>query len=206
MTVNIFSYLLIVVAAETAVPLASVAEQFQEVTTRACLVWQANSSGANPLWVDINNDGVLDLIVPTHSPQPYVYLGNADGTFTDIRATCGIGHSDLDSRDWRGFALGDYNGDGNIDLYVTESAVANAPKRDLLFKGHGDGTFENVSEAAGIETSAVLGQSSFWFDYDNDGRLDLFVKNYASANRLYRNNGDGTFSQVNGTAELADAT
>src|SRR5204863_449801 len=86
--------------------------------------------------------------------------------------------------------------DGNLDLYITETPIGMAQKRDLLFKGHGDGTFENVTQAAGIETSNARGQCSFWIDYDNDGRMDLFVKNWGSANRLYKNNGDGTFTDV----------
>ena len=76
-------------------------------------------------------------------------------------------------------------------------------KRDLLLRGHGDGTFENVSAAAGIDTSNALGSAAFWFDYDNDGKLDLFVKNYGGPqsdeplpSRLYKNNGDGTFTPV----------
>jgi hypothetical protein len=180
--------------------------QFHEVTAEVGLVSDAKQSWGNPIWADINNDGFLDLIVPTYSARPFVYLNNSDGTFTDIRGTCGIVPSDLDSTDWRGFAFGDYDGDGNVDLYVTESAHGAQLKRDLLFKGHGDGTFENVTVASGIETSSAAGQCAFWVDYDNDGKLDLFVKNYASPNRLYKNNGDGTFTQVADAAGLADAT
>jgi enediyne biosynthesis protein E4 len=184
----------------------SVAQQFHEVTTEVGLISEATLSWGNPIWADFNNDGFLDLIVPVYHPQQFVYLNNAGGTFTDIRASCGIVPPHLDRSHWRGLAFGDYDGDGNIDLYVAEFPRASASKRDLLFKGHGDGTFENVAESAGIETSTALGQSAFWFDYDNDGKLDLFVKNYASPNRLYQNNGDGTFTDVAAAADLADAT
>jgi enediyne biosynthesis protein E4 len=183
----------------------SLAQQFDEVTTEVGLISEATLSWGNPIWADFNNDDFLDLIVPVYDPQPFVYLNSAGGTFTDIRASCGIVPPDLDRSRWRGFAFGDYDGDGNIDLYVAEFPRA-AMKRDPLFKGHGDGTFENVAESAGIETSTALGQSAFWFDYDNDGTLDLFVKNYASPNRLYQNNGDGTFTDVAAAAGLADAT
>src|SRR5215813_7347690 len=199
--------LAIIAGCVTALSSPAVAQQFQEVTAQAGLILDAEKSWGNPIWGDINNDGFLDLIVPTLSSEPFVYLNNGDGTFTDIRATCGIERApSFDNGDWRGFAFGDYDGDGNLDLYVAELAQNGAQKRDLLFKGNGDGTFENVTVAAGIETSNALGNSAFWFDYDNDGKLDLFVKNYASANRLYRNNGDGTFTQVPDAAGLADAT
>ena len=79
-------------------------------------------------------------------------------------------------------------------------------KRDLLFRGMGDGTFQYVSDVAGIETSTNRGRAGFWLDYDNDGKLDLFVKNYDGANRLYKNNGDGTLALVDNAAGLADAT
>jgi hypothetical protein len=183
----------------------AVAQQFHEVTAEVGLIAEAKKSWGNPIWGDINNDGFLDLIVPTHSSAPFVYLNNAGNTFTDIRATSGIGPSDLDSLDWRGFVFGDYDGDGNLDLYVAENPVGNAQKRDLLFKGHGDGTFENVTQVAGIETSNAQGQCAFWVDYDNDGKLDLFVKNYGSANRLYKNNGDGTFTDNAHSARLDKA-
>ncbi len=184
---------------------SSLGQQFRDVSTEVGLIAEAKKSWGNPIWGDINNDGFLDLIVPTHSSAPFVYLNNAGNTFTDIRATSGIGPSDLDSLDWRGFAFGDYDGDGNLDLYIAETAVGRAQKRDLLFKGHGDGTFENVTQVAGIETSNALGQCAFWVDYDNDGKLDLFVKNWGSANRLYKNNGDGTFTESANSARLDKA-
>ena len=98
-----------------------------------------------------------------------------------------------------GFSLGDYDNDGNLDLYIAEGAKFNQGgtiKRDLLFHGHGDGTFTYVSETTGIETSENRGRCGFWFDYNNDGKLDLFVKNYSGDNPLYQNNGDGTFTKL----------
>lgn len=203
--------------------LAQVQPQFHEVTDQVGFVTEAKKSKGNPVWGDFNNDGVLDLIVPCHglssSHGPFVYLGNANGTFTDIRATCGFSNlsqfNSLDSTDWHGFALGDYDGDGNIDLYVAEGARGKRGgtlKRDLLFKGRGNGKFDYVSDVAGIETSGNRGREGFWFDYDNDGELDLFVKNYKGkngfegANRLYRNKGNGSFVMVANAAGLDQAT
>jgi hypothetical protein len=193
---KVFSCLATVAGFVTALSPVSVAQQFQDVSIQAGMIAFKTESWGNPIWGDMNHDGFLDLIVPTFSVEPFVYLNNSNGSFTDVRATCGIRPSDLDSTAWRGFSFGDYDGDGNLDLYIAELANGSMLKRDLLFKGHGDGTFENVTVAAGIETSNALGQSAFWFDYDNDGKLDLFVKNYGSPNRLYKNNGDGTFTQL----------
>jgi len=189
---------------------AALAQQFRDVSTEVGLIAEAKHSWGNPIWGDINNDGLLDLIVPTHgliqSGGPFVYLNNGGNTFTDIRATSGI-TSDPAFHDWHGFSFGDYDGDGNLDLYISLGAKQGTlVKTDLLFKGRGDGTFENVSQSAGIETSTNRGRCGFWVDYDNDGKLDLFVKNFKGANRLYKNNGDGTFTQVANAAGLADAT
>jgi FG-GAP-like repeat/ASPIC and UnbV len=203
---RVISYLASVVGFAVVFASGSAAQQFQDVSMQAGMIALKAESWGNPIWGDMDRDGFLDLIVPTHSDEPFVYLNNGNGSFADIRATSGIERSDLDSTGWRGFSFGDYDGDGNLDLYIAEIAKGSRLKRDLLFKGHGDGTCENVTVAAGIETSTALGQSAFWLDYDNDGKLDLFVKNYGSPNRLYRNNGDGTFTQVSDGAGLADAT
>lgn len=189
----------------------AVAKQFREVSTEVGLVAEAKKSWGNPIWGDLNNDGFLDLIVPTHglllSQGPFVYLNNAGATFTDIRDTCGIERNNPDSSDWHGFSFGDYDGDGNLDLYVSEGAKKGTKiKSDELFRGLGDGTFEYASRLAGIETSANRGRCGFWVDYDNDGKLDLFVKNQFSVNVLYKNNGDATFTQVVGAGGLALAT
>lgn len=189
-------------------------QEFTEVTTPAGLVNEAKKSWGNPIWGDMNNDGFLDLIVPTHglsvSHGPFVYLNNDGVSFTDIRSTSGIKLAPtLDSKDWHGFAFGDYDGDGNLDLYIAEGAKGKQGgiiKRDLLYQGLGNGTFKYVSDIAGIVTSTDRGRCGFWVDYDNDGKLDLFVKNYGSSNRLYKNNGDGTFTEVAAAAGIADAT
>jgi hypothetical protein len=200
------SFLASIVGFVTALSSISVAQQFSEVTSEVGLISQPKQSWGNPIWGDINNDGFIDLIVPTRDAQPFVYLNNAGVTFTDIRATCGIAPFDGDSLAWRGFSFGDYDGDGNLDLFIAEFADPVVPSRNLLFRGLGNGTFENVSELAGIELSNVLGFDGFWADYNNDGRLDLFVKNYANPNILYGNNGDGTFTPVPNAAGLANAT
>jgi enediyne biosynthesis protein E4 len=150
------------------------------------------------------------------SHGPFVYLGRANGTFTDIRTTCGFSNlrksNEHDSTDWHGFSLADYDNDGNVDLYIAEGAGAHRGllKRDLLF--HGDGTFTYVSDVAGIASYGDRGREGFWVDYSNDGFLDLFVKNYKSANdfiganRLYKNNRHDTFTQIVDAAGLTNAS
>ena len=188
------------------------AQQFTDATTSVNFLQQPQKSWGNPIFGDLNNDGLIDVIVPDHglasSGGPFVYL-NKDGTrFTDIRNGSGIQEApSLDSRDWHGFSFGDYDGDGNLDLYIAEGAKGgDENKRDLLFKGLGNGKFTYASDIAGIAVINDRGRCGFWVDYDNDGKLDLFVKNQFSVNRLYKNNGNGTFTLLPDAAGLANAT
>jgi hypothetical protein len=205
------------------IPSHSFAQDFVDVSSQVGFVMEAKKSKGNPVWGDFNNDGILDLIVPCHglslSHGPFVYLGNANGTFTDIRSTCGFSNlrqfNSYDSTDWHGFSLADYDNDGNVDLYIAEGAKGRQGgmvKRDLLFHGHGNGTFTYVSDVAGIEAYPNRGREGIWIDYDKDGWLDLFVKNYKDKNgnigynRFYHNNRDGTFTMVTGARGLEKAT
>lgn len=190
------------------------AQQFQDVTAATGLIQEMKKSWGNPVWGDMNNDGYLDLIVPTHglssSKGPFVYLNNGGNTFTDIRDTCGIMQGGpLDDGDWHGYAFGDYNHDGNIDLYIAEGAKGQkggTTKIDNLYRGNGDGTFTYTSLTDGLETDMNRGRGAFFFDYDNDGYLDCFVKNYGGSNVLYRGSPDGKLTVVPGAAGLEKAT
>jgi hypothetical protein len=213
------------------------ATDFMDVTDTALPTNTPTPTSGNPIWGDIDNDGYLDLIMPTFKTAGctsscsacLVFRNNGDGTFTDITANSGIVSQAQGDVQWRSFSLGDYDGDGNLDLYIAQLPINGRPKYDLLFKGNGDGTFTYVSVAAGIERSKRWGMCGLWFDYNNDGLLDLFVKNFNqgiapvetdnpklqalvdsvlpfSGNRLYLNNGNGTFTSLRGAAGLASAT
>jgi hypothetical protein len=184
---------------------------------------------------DYDNDGLLDLFFtngaeipslektnPTYSNR--LFHNNGNGTFTDVTAKsglAGLGYS-------MGVAAGDYDNDGFVDLYVT------GVNHNQLFHNNGDGTFTDVTAKAGVpgtlpghgKTWAV---TAGWFDYNNDGKLDLLVVNYldydiktaptcrtenlasycspndfhALPNILYRNNGDGTFTDVSIPSHIA---
>lgn len=199
------------------------AQQFTDVSVEAGLHRELTRAWGNPLWGDFNNDGLLDLFVPNHeTPKgvkqggilPYVYINNGNGTFTDVIATSGIKEQTPDTGAWQGISLGDYNNDGNLDVFISEPPFqggGNADTRDLLFKGHGDATWEYVSNVAGILTARHYGECSFFIDYDNDGQTDIFVKNIPNTrdetgvNVLYHNKGDGTFTVVPGARGLEDA-
>jgi len=184
---------------------------------------------------DYNNDGLLDIFFTNGASIPSLqkdnpsyfnrlFRNNGDGTFTDVTekaGLAGIGYS-------MGVAAGDYDNDGYVDLYVT------GVNRNQLFHNNGDGTFSDVTEKSGV--SGVIpgfgkpwAVTAGWFDYNNDGLLDLFVVDYldydirtappcnnqnlpaycspnifqGTPNILYRNNGDGTFSDVSQQSHIS---
>jgi hypothetical protein len=184
---------------------------------------------------DFNNDGLLDIFFPNGATIPglekadpscynRLYRNNGDATFTDVTEQAGVkglGYS-------MGVAAGDYDNDGFVDLYVC------GVNYNQLLHNNGDGTFTDVTAKAGVQgVHSRFGKTwaitAGWFDYDNDGLLDLFVNNYlqysiATAprckiqeypaycspynfdslpNYLYHNNGDGTFTDVSERSQIA---
>ena len=190
--------------------------------------------GAGVGWIDYDQDGLLDAFFansgatphykPEAPPQPALYRNNGNGTFRDVTAKAGllVGPGFF----FFGVAAGDYDNDGYPDLYLS------GYRRSLLFRNNGQGAFEEVTEKAGVGNRGDWGTAAGWFDYDRDGRLDLLVANYVKYDmdhnvvcgdpaperraychpdsfpgtppRLYRNNGDGTFSDVTATAKLTN--
>lgn len=221
-----FRFTLLVAAAGSLMLATSVlAQQFSDVSNAAGLSNLATRAWGNPVWGDLNNDGFLDLIVPVHEldylggpPTPFVYINDKDGTFTDLGVASGLtGDGTPDNKDWLGISLGDYTGDGILDFFAAEPPfqsgqgdVSDVPTRDVLYKGIGDGTFVYKGDVAGLTITRNYGETGFFVDYDNDGELDLFVKNMStttdpSVNQMFKNNGNGTFTEIADAAGLSTA-
>jgi hypothetical protein len=187
--------------------------------------------GAGAGFLDIDGDGWLDAVFvnsgytphfrPETPPQPAVYRNDGDGTFTDVTARSGIR---ADGTFFMGVAAADYDGDGDADLYFT------GYRRSVLYRNKGDGTFDDVTDAARVGNDGAWGTAAGFFDFDRDGHLDLLVTNYVAYDidnnvvcgdprpgfrsychpdsfpgtppRLYRNLGNGTFEDVTKKAKL----
>jgi enediyne biosynthesis protein E4 len=203
---------------------------FTDVTDKAGVGYPCFAMGA--VVGDYNNDGWPDLLV-TCLGGVVLYRNNGDGTFTDVTKQAGLN----DTQFATGAAFGDYDGDGWVDLFVSHYvdfhlndlpkfgssktcqyhglAVQCGPRGlkgagDLLFHNNGDGTFTDVSKAAGVDDPhGYYGLGAVWSDFNDDGRLDLFVANDSTPNFLYRNDGKGHFTEVGflaGTAVSQDGS
>src|SRR2546425_5715291 len=198
----------------------SAARYLPETTGPGCAFLDYDNDG----WMDIYfvNSGKCDFYDPTPPLRNALYRNNRDGTFTDVTEKVGVPGGGYGM----GVAVGDYNGDGYPDLYVTQY------ERYILYRNNGNGTFSDVTEKAGVAAPGWA-SSGVWFDYDNDGKLDLFVCRFGNSGRsenkycehnktgerfycipsiyarvrrwLFHNNGDGTFTHVSDQSGIAKA-
>jgi hypothetical protein len=192
------------------------------------------ATGCGCAFLDYDNDGWMDIFLltgtrlddPPDGTTNRLYKNNRDGTFTDVTEKAGL--HDLG---WAcGVCVGDYNNDGNEDLFITYYG------QNKLYRNNGDGTFTDVTKQAGLLGDATRwGAGCTFVDYNRDGHLDLFVSNYLQfdvervprpgenvnctwkgipvecgprglprgVHSLYRNNGDGTFTDVSAAAGIA---
>src|SRR5436309_5833093 len=194
------------------------------------------TTGCGVAFFDFDNDGWPDLFFVNgwrlegfpkgQEPTNRLYKNNRDGTFTDVTEKAGLAHSG-----WgQGVCIGDYDNDGQDDLFVTYWG------KNVLYHNNGDGTFTDVTEKTGVAgTGTCWGAGCCFLDYDRDGHLDLFVANYVNfdpataprpgqsaycryndipvpcgplgfaggTNVLYRNKGDGTFVDVSEASGIA---
>ncbi|MDE0556251.1 MAG: FG-GAP-like repeat-containing protein, partial [Candidatus Poribacteria bacterium] len=156
--------------------------------------------GWGSLFADYNNDSYPDLYITrggwSGAAENTLYRNNGDSTFTDVTHTAGV----ADPQSSFCAAWADYDNDGYIDLYIANGVIGDGAA-NVLYRNNGDGTFTNTAETAGVaNTGNSLGTA--WGDYDKDGYIDLHVINYGQSNVLYRNNGDGTFTDVTATTGM----
>lgn len=152
------------------------------------------------IWGDYDNDGDLDLLVTFRRASTRLYQ-NTDGVFTDVAAAMGLPTEATGGLgDMRGAAWGDYDNDGDLDLYL--GYAGRADPRNRLYRNDGD-TFTEVGEAAGVDLKGITGQTTF-VDHDGDGDLDLYVAFRETFNRMLENNGDGTFTDISFRSGLAE--
>ncbi len=192
--------------------------KFEDVTRRAGLAEPAFPTQA-AVWGDFNNDGHLDLYIGNESRlemqagggsfPSQLFMNQGDGTFVDRADAAGV----TNDRYAKGVTAGDYDNDGDLDLYVSNLG----PNR--MYQNQGDATFRDVAVQLNLTQPARRSFATWFFDFDNDGWLDLFVaafeanvrhlakyylegQNGAERPRLYRNQGDGTFMEIGEKAGL----
>ena len=192
--------------------------QLPETVGAGCAFLDYDNDG----WMDIYfvNSGPSDFFTPSKPLKNALYHNNHDGTFTDVTDKAGVAGGKFGM----GVAAADYDGDGNIDLYVTNYGS------NILYRNNGDGTFTDVTGKAGVSAPG-WSTCATWFDYDNDAKLDLFVSSFVfydksqnplctdptlqrryycvprlfkpQPSRLFHNRGDGTFQDVSRESGIA---
>jgi hypothetical protein len=195
---------------------------FTDTTDRAGVGFPCWAMGASV--GDYNNDGRPDLLVTCLSGV-ILYRNNGDGTFTDVTKNAGL---DADHLWATGAAFGDYDGDGWADLFISHyvdihlnnmeafgssetckymgidvqcGPIGLKGSPDSLYHNNRNGTFTELSKKAGVaDEEDRFGLTSIWSDFDNDGKLDLFVTNDGQPNYLYQGNGRGNFDEVGFTS------
>ena len=142
---------------------------------------------------DFDGDGLMDVVMTSvdHCTAPHYFHNEGDGTFADWSKSSGI----TDQFGAINAIQTDYNNDGRIDIFVLRGGWE-FPIRNSLLRNNGDGTFTDVTRAAGLSSGVTATHSAAWGDFDNDGWLDVFVAHELQPGQLFRNRGDGTFEDV----------
>ena len=170
---------------------------FSDQTERAGLL--GLYGGLNLLQADYDNDDDVDILVlrgawlEAAGQHPNSLIrNNGDGMFTDVTFDAGLGemHYPTQTASWS-----DYDNDGDLDLYIGNESTETFTAPCQLFRNNGDSTFSDVAAQAGVQNDRFT-KSVIWGDYNADQFPDLYVSNFKGANRLYHNNGDGTFTDI----------
>lgn len=186
---------------------------FEDVTTKAHMDQTNGHYALSVSTLDFDEDGWPDIYVACDSTASILYHNNHDGTFADVAVVAGAAFND-DGREQAGMgtAVGDYNGDGKLDIFKTNFS----DDTSTLYRNKGDGTFEDVTSAAGLGLNTqYLGWGVAFVDVDNDGWPDVLLvnghvypevdsqhlgSNFREPKILYHNNGNGTFSDISAGA------
>ena len=170
--------------------------RFEDVTEKAGIKDPNDAWKQGVAFVDVNNDGLLDLYICRFNAPNLLFINRGDGTFVERAKESGL---DLvDASVMASFC--DYDRDGWLDVYITTNLLDQQGRpqgqRDHLFHNRGDGTFVEVTQQAGLY-GEKQSHSATWWDFNNDGWPDLYVANdFNAPDQVYRNNGDGTFTDV----------
>jgi len=151
-------------------------------------------------FADYDSNGYLDLYVGNWRSNLF-FKNNGDGTFTDATAESGL----EETHNGVNIASGDYDNDGDMDIYLSNGEGQNNHEPAVLFQNDGDGAFTDVTKKAGIN-AIRRGRCTAFFDYDNDEDLDIITVAGTSPLLLYSNNGDGTFTEVAAKSKLRTAS
>lgn len=175
------------------------AQTFTDVAPTAGVAFPGENTSASA-WRDYDGDGDEDLFLPINGgsfqPNDILARNEGNGQFLDVAASAGVlGQTALSFQ--QAAAWGDYDNDGDADLFVTNTAPYQ------LFRNNGDGTFSDVAPAMGLAFMPSGGTSAAWVDVDSDGWLDLYVTLWGQPNRLFRSNGGVTFTDIAVSAGVA---
>jgi ASPIC and UnbV/FG-GAP-like repeat/Secretion system C-terminal sorting domain len=158
--------------------------------------------GGSINWFDYNNDGKLDVLFANDGMPPrykYFFKNNDLSTFTNVAMNIGLS----DSSSTLTVATGDYDNDGDLDIFLGTQSYPGSYFTGILYRNNGNGTFTEVTASSGITTNYYIWGAE-WGDYNNDGYLDLFIATTSGLYQLYKNNGNGTFTEVSSTVGITD--